>query len=58
MNGGGGSVEGSSEAPTTTTSVSEEDARLQRLEKLAELRDKGILTEAEFAAEKARLLGN
>ena len=45
------------EAPTATLPVSEEDARLQRLEKLGELRDKGILTEEEFAAEKARLLG-
>jgi hypothetical protein len=45
------------EAPTTTLPHSEEDARLQRLEKLGELRDKGVLTEEEFAAEKARLLG-
>jgi hypothetical protein len=48
---------GAAEAPTATMPVSEEDARLQRLEKLAELRDKGILTEEEFTAEKARLLG-
>jgi hypothetical protein len=48
---------GAAEAPTATIPVSEEDARLQRLEKLAELRDRGVLTEAEFAAEKARLLG-
>lgn len=34
-----------------------EDDRLRRLERLAELREKGILTEAEFAAEKARVLG-
>lgn len=47
---------GAAEAPTATMPVSEEDARLQRLEKLGELRDKGILTEEEFAAEKARLL--
>jgi len=47
---------GASEAPTATMPVSEEDARLQRLEKIAELRDKGILTEEEFATEKARLL--
>lgn len=46
------------EAPTATMPVAEEDARLQRLEKLGELRDKGILTEEEFAAEKARLLGS
>jgi hypothetical protein len=43
-------------APTATMPVDAEDARLQRLEKLGELRDKGILTEAEFAAEKTRLL--
>ncbi|MGN6275379.1 MAG: SHOCT domain-containing protein [Solirubrobacterales bacterium] len=47
---------GAGEAPTATMPVSEQDARLQRLEKLGELRDKGILTEEEFAAEKARLL--
>jgi hypothetical protein len=45
------------EAPTTAMPVDAEDARLQRLEKLGELRDKGILTEEEFAAEKAKLLG-
>lgn len=45
------------EAPTATMPVDSEDARLQRLEKLGELRDKGILTEEEFAAEKTRLLG-
>ena len=45
------------EAPTAALPLDEEDARLQRLEKLGELRDKGILTEEEFAAEKARLLG-
>jgi hypothetical protein len=33
-----------------------EDARLARLEKLGELKEKGVLTEAEFTAEKERLL--
>ena len=33
------------------------DDRLERLEKLADLRDRGVLTDQEFAAEKARLLG-
>jgi hypothetical protein len=33
------------------------DVRLQRLRQLADLRDRGTLTEAEFAAEKARILG-
>jgi hypothetical protein len=46
-----------SEAPTATMPVDAEDARLQRLEKLGELREKGILTEAEFTAEKTKLLG-
>jgi Short C-terminal domain len=45
-----------SEGPSATMPVGEEDARLQRLEKLGELRDKGVLTEEEFAAEKTRLL--
>ncbi len=46
---------GAAEAPTEA--LDGEDARLARLERLAELREKGILTEEEFAAEKARLLG-
>jgi hypothetical protein len=46
-----------SEAPTAVTPVDDEDARLQRLERLATLREKGILTDEELAAEKARLLG-
>jgi Short C-terminal domain len=46
-----------SEAPTAVAPLDEEDARLERLERLASLRDKGILSDEEFAAEKARLLG-
>jgi hypothetical protein len=46
---------GPSEAPTAT--LDSEDARLQRLERLAALRDKGILSDEEFAAEKSRILG-
>jgi len=46
-----------SEAPTAIAPLNEEDARLERLERLASLRDKGILSDEEFAAEKARLLG-
>jgi hypothetical protein len=38
--------------------VSDQDSRLRRLEQLAELREKGVLSEEEFAAEKARVLGN
>jgi hypothetical protein len=43
------------EAPTAA--IDGEEARLQRLERIGELREKGILTEQEFAAEKARILG-
>ena len=48
---------GEAEAPTKAMPLSEEDSRIERLERLGTLRDKGILTEEEFAAEKARLLG-
>jgi hypothetical protein len=37
-------------------SVDPEDARLERLERLANLHEKGVLTDEELAAEKARLL--
>jgi hypothetical protein len=43
-----------SEAPTQV--IDDEDARLTRLERLGTLHEKGILSDAEFAAEKARLL--
>jgi hypothetical protein len=55
--------EDGAEAPTAAMPsaaappVDAEDARLQRLQKLGDLRDKGILTDEEFAAEKSRLLG-
>ncbi len=48
---------GGAEAATAVAALDDEDARLQRLERLGSLRDKGILTDAEFAAEKSRLLG-
>jgi hypothetical protein len=48
---------GAAEAPTAAIPADDEGVRLQRLEKLGELRDKGVLTDEEFAAEKARLLG-
>ena len=44
------------EAPTAV--IDGEDARLARLERLGELREKGILSDEEFAAEKARVLGD
>ena len=53
-----GAATAESEAPTAVTPTSEEDARLARLERLGNLHEKGILTDEEFAAEKARLLGS
>jgi hypothetical protein len=53
---GGSSAGGAAEAPTATLPTSDEDARLERLERLGTLREKGILTDEEFAAEKALLL--
>jgi hypothetical protein len=55
-------AEGSaSEAPTaadqTAVMSNNEDARLQRLERLGSLHEKGVLTDEEFATEKSRLLG-
>jgi Short C-terminal domain len=32
--------------------------KIQQLKELGELRDSGVLTEAEFAAEKAKILGS
>jgi hypothetical protein len=45
------------EAPTASQSIDPDDARLHRLERLAALHEKGLLTDEEFKAEKARLLG-
>ena len=42
--------------PTAETASPEEDPMV-KLEKLAELRDRGVLTDDEFAAQKAKLLG-
>ena len=39
------------------TPVDAEESRLQHLERLAELHEKGVLTDEELAAEKARVLG-
>jgi hypothetical protein len=43
--------------PGGEAAANDEDARLQRLERLAALHDKGVLSDEELAAEKARLLG-
>lgn len=53
---GAAGVAAAAEAPTAALPVDDEDARLERLERLGTLREKGILTDEEFAAEKARLL--
>ncbi|HSR94643.1 MAG TPA: SHOCT domain-containing protein [Solirubrobacterales bacterium] len=50
--GGGGAAAAAPESPGEN-----EDSRLGRLERLAELHGKGVLTDEEFAAEKARVLG-
>jgi hypothetical protein len=49
---GGGGAPGGANAPADA-----EESRLSRLERLAELHSKGILTDEELAAEKARVLG-
>jgi hypothetical protein len=43
--------------PTASTAANDQDSRLARLERLATLHEKGVLTDEEFAAEKARALG-
>jgi hypothetical protein len=47
-----------SEGASTEAPANEEDARLARLERLADLREKGVLSDEEFASEKARVLGS
>jgi hypothetical protein len=44
-------------APTPPTPPAAVDDVLARLERLGKLRESGVLTEAEFSAQKARLLG-
>ncbi len=51
---GDGEKEGGEPAAPTD----EQDTRLARLEKLADLKEKGVLTDEEFAAEKARAMGD
>ena len=43
--------------PQAAAPPAEEDP-IERLEKLGELRDKGVLTEQEFEAQKTRILGS
>jgi Short C-terminal domain len=51
---GGGA--GIPDARPPTQVMNDEDARLSRLERLGALHEKGVLSDEEFAAEKARLL--
>ena len=44
-------------SPTSAPTPASADELISQLERLAKLRDSGVLTEAEFAAQKARLLG-
>ena len=48
--------EAAPEAPTAVIPAEGEETRLARLERLGGMHEKGILTDAEFAAEKARIL--
>lgn len=48
---------GDTSTPSATSASTETEDVLVQLEKLSQLRDKGILTEEEFAAAKAKLLG-
>jgi hypothetical protein len=43
--------------PEAADSGAELDGKIARLKELGALRDQGVLTEAEFAAEKSRVLG-
>jgi hypothetical protein len=55
--GGRGRAEAAAPAtPSRAEVMQEEDARLSSLERLATLHEKGVLSDEEFAAEKARLL--
>ena len=42
--------------PPPAPGPSAQDARLEQLQNLAKLKEQGVLTDAEFAAEKARIL--
>jgi len=54
--GGRGRGEAAAPPPSRADVMRAEDARLSSLERLATLHEKGVLTDEEFAAEKARLL--
>ncbi|MGA5822946.1 SHOCT domain-containing protein [Kitasatospora sp. NPDC094028] len=45
------------QAPPPAEAPGSADDTIDRLQKLAALKEQGVLTEAEFAAQKARILG-
>ena len=45
------------QAPPQAAPVAEEPDKFEELKKLGELHDAGVLTDEEFAAQKAKLLG-
>lgn len=45
-------------APTPAAPADDMSSRLAQLKELGELKDQGVLTESEFAAQKARILGS
>jgi hypothetical protein len=53
---GNGEGEGAT-AAESESAADDDEGRLRRLERLAELHEKGVLTDEEFATEKARILG-
>jgi hypothetical protein len=44
--------------PAQPAQGSDMDAKIEQLQKLAELKTQGVLTDAEFEAQKSRLLGS
>lgn len=44
-------------APAAAAPADDMSAKVEQLKQLAELKDQGILTEEEFAAQKAKILG-
>ncbi len=52
-----GDEDGADDAAKAAPAASDEESRLRTLERLGELHAKGILSDEEFAAEKARVLG-
>jgi hypothetical protein len=52
------SESGDAEPSAAPAPADHEDSRLRRLERLGELHEKGVLTDEELAAEKARILGD